>query len=124
MAPCGTGAKQAVLNQVGFPEVKDSAGPRVTLDEYKGKNVILAFYLGAECAHCMRQLHTLGEKKDEWERLNTVVLAVSKASPESNSAGVKAATYPSGCFRTTISPTPTASIPMTISRKWSCIPPS
>jgi peroxiredoxin/tetratricopeptide (TPR) repeat protein len=71
-------------------DVKDSAGHRVTLDEYKGKNVILVFYLGAECPHCMRQLHTLGEKKDEWERLNTVVLAVSGASPETNSAGVKA----------------------------------
>jgi peroxiredoxin/tetratricopeptide (TPR) repeat protein len=71
-------------------DVKDSAGHRVTLDEYKGKNVILVFYLGAECPHCTRQLHTLGEKKDEWERLNTVVLAVSNASPETNSAGLKA----------------------------------
>jgi peroxiredoxin/tetratricopeptide (TPR) repeat protein len=70
-------------------DVKDSAGQRVTLDEYKGKNVILIFYLGAECPHCVRQLHAIGEKKDEWERLNTVVLAVSHASPDSNAAGLK-----------------------------------
>jgi peroxiredoxin/tetratricopeptide (TPR) repeat protein len=70
-------------------DVKDAAGKRVTLDEYKGKNVILVFYLGAECPHCLRQLHSIGEKKSEWERLNTVVLAVSSASPQTNSAGLK-----------------------------------
>jgi peroxiredoxin/tetratricopeptide (TPR) repeat protein len=71
-------------------DVKDSEGKRVTLEEYKGKNVILVFYLGAECPHCMRQLHALGEKKDEWERLNATVLAVSSATPDKNSAGLKA----------------------------------
>ncbi|HEX3742306.1 MAG TPA: redoxin domain-containing protein [Bryobacteraceae bacterium] len=70
-------------------EAKDSSGKQVTLDEYKGKNVMLVFYLGKECPHCMRQLHTIGEKKDEWNRLNTVVLAVSSATPQSNSEGLK-----------------------------------
>jgi peroxiredoxin len=70
-------------------DVKDSAGKRVTLDEYRGKNVILVFYLGAECPHCMRQLHEIGEKKADWDRLNTVVLAVSSASPQSNSEILK-----------------------------------
>ncbi len=37
----------------------------------------------------MRQLHSIGEKKSEWERLNTVVLAVSSATPSTNSAGLK-----------------------------------
>jgi peroxiredoxin/tetratricopeptide (TPR) repeat protein len=70
-------------------DVKDAAGKRVTLDEYKGKNVMLVFYLGAECPHCMRQLHDIGEKKADWDRLNTVVLAVSSATPQSNSEGLK-----------------------------------
>ena len=70
-------------------DVKDAAGKRVTLDEYKGKNVILVFYLGAECPHCMRQLHDIGGKKSEWERLNTVVLAVSSTPPEKNSKALK-----------------------------------
>jgi len=70
-------------------EVKDASGKRVTLDEYKGKNVILVFYLGAECPHCMRQLHAIGEKKSDWERLNTVVLAVSSAAPDKNAQGLK-----------------------------------
>jgi len=71
-------------------DARDADGKRVTLDEYKGKNVILVFYLGAECPHCMRQLHSIGEKNAEWERLNTVVLAVSSATPKTNSEGLKA----------------------------------
>jgi peroxiredoxin len=71
-------------------DVADAAGKRVTLDQYRGKNVILVFYLGAECPHCMRQLHQIGDKKAEWERLNAVVLAVSSATPAANSEGLKA----------------------------------
>src|SRR5262249_29366325 len=70
-------------------DVKDAAGKRVSLDEYKGKNVILVFYLGAECPHCMRQLHAIGEKKGDWDRLDTVVLEVSSTPPEKNAQGLK-----------------------------------
>src|SRR5258708_10916520 len=52
-------------------DVKDSSGKQVTLDQFKGKNVILVFYLGQECAHCMKQLRDIGNKKDEWEKLDT-----------------------------------------------------
>jgi peroxiredoxin len=61
----------------------------VTLDAYRGKNVLLIFYLGSECPHCMRQLHEIGKKKDDWERLNAVVLAVSSAPPAKNAATMK-----------------------------------
>ncbi len=71
-------------------EVTDSAGKRVTLDEYKGKNVILVFFLGQECPHCMKQLHDIGDKKADWERLDAAVLAVSSAPPGKNSKGLKA----------------------------------
>jgi peroxiredoxin/tetratricopeptide (TPR) repeat protein len=70
-------------------DVKDANGKRVTLEDYKGKNVILVFYLGTECPHCLRQLHQIGEKKDDWERLNTAVLAVSSAAPSTNAEGLK-----------------------------------
>jgi peroxiredoxin/tetratricopeptide (TPR) repeat protein len=70
-------------------DVKDSSGTRVTLEEYRGKNVLLVFYLGQECAHCIRQLHDIVAKKSEWERLNTVVLAVSSAPPEKNASVLK-----------------------------------
>jgi len=70
-------------------DVKDSSGTRVTLEEYRGKNVMLVFYLGQECAHCIKQLHDIAAKKSEWERLNTVVLAVSSAAPEKNAEKLK-----------------------------------
>jgi peroxiredoxin len=70
-------------------EVRDAAGKRVTLEDYRGKNVLLVFYLGTECPHCMRQLHEIGTKKDDWARLNTVVLAVSSATPAKNAAAMK-----------------------------------
>jgi peroxiredoxin len=70
-------------------EVQDAAGKPVTLSDYRGKNVLLIFYLGQECPHCMRQLHAIGEKKADWQRLDTSVLAVSSAAPEKNAATLK-----------------------------------
>jgi peroxiredoxin len=70
-------------------EVRDALDKRVTLEDYQGKNVLLIFYLGSECPHCMRQLHELGKKKDDWDRLNTVMLAVSSATPAKNAATMK-----------------------------------
>src|SRR5262249_18482175 len=70
-------------------EVTDASGKKVTLDEYRGKNVMLVFYLGQECAHCMQQLHNLGKMKDEWSRRDTVLLAVSSQSPEKNAKAIK-----------------------------------
>jgi peroxiredoxin/tetratricopeptide (TPR) repeat protein len=70
-------------------DVRDAAGKSVSLQEYRGKNVLLVFYLGPECPHCMRQLHAIGKNKDELDRLNTVVLAVSSAAPEKNSEALK-----------------------------------
>jgi peroxiredoxin len=69
--------------------VRDTSGKLVSLAQYRGKNVILVFYLGFECPHCMRQLHDIAKKKDDWQRLNTVVLAVSSATPKSNAEGLK-----------------------------------
>ncbi|MGA3043402.1 MAG: redoxin domain-containing protein [Bryobacteraceae bacterium] len=69
--------------------VRDADGKAVSLAEYRGRNVLLVFYLGPECPHCMRQLHEIGKSKDEWGRLNTVVLAVSSAAPEKNGEALK-----------------------------------
>ena len=65
-------------------EVTDPAGNRITLDQFRGKNVLLTFYLGAGCAHCVKQVKDLSERADEWARLDTVVVTVSQDAPESN----------------------------------------
>ena len=56
----------------------------MTLEEFKGKNVLLVFYLGGTCVHCLTQLKQIGEQKDEFGRLDTVLLAVSSDTPEVN----------------------------------------
>ena len=69
--------------------VRDVKGKQVSLEEYRGKNVMLVFYLGEECPHCMRQLHDIGKKAEDWTKLDTVLLAVSSKEPTKNAEGVK-----------------------------------
>jgi peroxiredoxin len=57
--------------------VLDSEGKTVTLEDFKGQNVIVVFYLGRECPHCMKQLQDL-------KKIKTTVLAISPNSPETN----------------------------------------
>lgn len=70
-------------------KARDTAQQTVSLENYKDKNVILVFYLGRECPHCMKQLKELNAKKEDWARLDTVVLAVSNNSPEMNAEVAK-----------------------------------
>lgn len=86
----------AVWEPYAAPElsVADPDGKPVTLEQYRGKNVILVFYLGKECLHCLKQLRDIDAKKDEWARLDTVVLAVSPNPPASNKAALKTIAAP------------------------------
>jgi len=70
-------------------DVRDASGKQVSLADYKGRNVILVFYLGFECPHCMRQLHAIQKRSAEWESLDAVVLAVSSAKPQKNADTIK-----------------------------------
>ena len=70
-------------------QVTDGNGQTVTLESYRGKNVILVFYLGTECPHCMEQLQSLAGKKKQWDKLDTAVLAVSSARVDPANAAVK-----------------------------------
>ncbi len=65
-------------------DARDTDGKRVTLDEYRGKNVLLVFYLGDECPHCVQQLVGLGKRRADFQREDTVLLAVSKDTPAEN----------------------------------------
>jgi peroxiredoxin len=65
-------------------DVTDATGKRITADQFRGKNVILTFYLGAGCAHCVKQVKDLSERADEWARLDAVVITVSQDTPEAN----------------------------------------
>ena len=65
-------------------------GKAVKLSDYRGKNVVLVFYLTDECVHCAEQLASLSAKSAEFEKENTVILAVSGDKPEKNKANALA----------------------------------
>ena len=63
-------------------ECRDKDGRTVSLDQYKGKNVLLIFYLNEACVHCVEQLSKINERLKEFADKNTVVLAASSTTPE------------------------------------------
>ena len=67
-------------------DARDSTGARVSLDELKGRNVVLVFYLGSGCAHCVSQIKDLSERSDKWKGLDADVVAVSSDTVASNAA--------------------------------------
>lgn len=71
----------------------DANGKRATLDQYKGKNVLLVFYLSESCVHCVEQLSKINSRMSEFEKQNTVVLGVSSTSPEANKESTKLAPF-------------------------------
>jgi peroxiredoxin len=64
------------------------------LADYRGQNVLLVFYLGEECPHCMEQLVAISKRHQEFTHLNTTVLAVSSNPPEHNAASLQTCSLP------------------------------
>ncbi len=71
----------------------DVNGQRISLAQFKGKNVLLVFYLSDQCLHCMDQLRAINKRIKEFGDMNTVVLAVSAATPAANKASLKLAEF-------------------------------
>ncbi len=72
----------------------DSKGKPVTLEQMKGKNVLMVFYLGEECLHCLEQLDKIAKRRPEFAAADTEVLALSSAAPEKNAASLKVKDLP------------------------------
>jgi peroxiredoxin len=70
-------------------ECKDPSGKTVRLTDFRGKNVLLVFYLSDECVHCMEQLLSIDKESAKFEDAETVVLAVSSAPPKRNRESMK-----------------------------------
>ena len=79
--------KRTTLDQLGpsvwepfdAPELNavDAQGKAVSLKDFRGKNVLLIFYLGGYCEHCLTQLKDVIKRNKELGELDTTVLAVS-----------------------------------------------
>src|SRR5262249_21251099 len=61
----------------------------VKLEDFRGSNVLLIFYLSDECIHCMEQLTAINGRSSNWTAENTVVVGVSSASPAKNKESAK-----------------------------------
>ena len=57
--------------------VTDLQGKPWSLADHKGRNVVLLFFLGGKCAHCMQQLQVFGKEIEALKALNTDLVAVS-----------------------------------------------
>lgn len=62
--------------------LQEAMGKMVRLQDFRGRNVLLAFYLGGACAHCMEQLFALGREKEAFDKLEVQILAASDDPPE------------------------------------------
>jgi peroxiredoxin len=90
-APVGDRAKHGPGRWQPFPapasvSVHDPSGKSVPLSPAPGRNLVLVFYLGGECKHCMEQLTGLGKEKAAFAALGTDIAAVSWDKPEANRA--------------------------------------
>lgn len=56
-------------------------GEPVSLDDYKGKNIWLAFYRYASCPLCNLHLHSIIRRFDEVEKIGVVFLPVFQSPP-------------------------------------------
>ena len=55
----------------------DQNGLPVRLEDYRGKPMILIFYLGHGCLHCSEQLNAIADRIDEFHQAGLPVLAIS-----------------------------------------------
>jgi len=57
--------------------LSDTQGKPFTLSDHRGKNVLILFFLGGKCAHCMQQLQLFGKEIKTLADLNTELVAIS-----------------------------------------------
>ena len=55
----------------------DQHQKKVSLSEYRGKPVILVFYLGAGCLHCTEQMTAMADRYSDFEKSGLSILAIS-----------------------------------------------
>jgi peroxiredoxin/tetratricopeptide (TPR) repeat protein len=61
-------------------ELPDSAGHLASLQEYRNRPVLLIFYLGSGCLHCVEQLKKFAPLASEYEAAGIPLVAVSTES--------------------------------------------
>lgn len=71
-------------------------GRKVTLRQFRGKPVVVIFYLGAGCAHCIEQLIAFAPLAEQYRQAGISLVAVSTDTAEGLSFTVEKAKYNGG----------------------------
>ena len=58
----------------------DAQNKQLSLKQYKGKPVVVIFYLGHGCPHCIQQLAAFAPKTEEFAKLGISLVAISTDS--------------------------------------------
>ena len=75
--------------------LKDTDGKAFSLADHQGRNIVLVFYLGGKCAHCMQQLQEFGKQAKAFADIDTDLIAIGTDSVDdartlkSNADGIK-----------------------------------
>jgi peroxiredoxin len=60
----------------------DQRHQAISLSQYKGKPVLVVFYLGAGCSHCIEQLNALAPLAKDYAKAGIELVAVSTDTPQ------------------------------------------
>jgi peroxiredoxin len=60
----------------------DATGKSVSLAQFKGRPLVLIFYRGASCLHCVTQLNSFAEKAKEFANSGIALVAIGTDSPD------------------------------------------
>ncbi len=64
----------------------DTSGKPWSLADHKGKDVLVIFFLGGKCAHCMQQLQEFGKEYEALKKLNVETVAIGSDDAEATKA--------------------------------------
>ena len=67
-------------------ELPDTDLKMRTLDEFKGKKIVLTFFVAASSPVCQNELCSLRDSWDELSKLNAQIIAISNDGPFANKA--------------------------------------
>lgn len=62
--------------------LRDSQNKKVSLADFKGRPVLVIFYLGYGCVHCLEQLNLFAPMAEEYKKAGIEILAISTDSVE------------------------------------------
>ncbi|MCB1089026.1 MAG: peroxiredoxin family protein, partial [Verrucomicrobiae bacterium] len=61
--------------------LSDASGKATSLDDFKGRPVLMIFYLGKGCVHCMEQLNNFAPVTEAYAKAGIPIVAISTDTP-------------------------------------------